>query len=102
MRARATPTRTAARKKTSFHFTVTTVLNGATVPLPGARITLRDQAATTAANGKATLGLALPHAGSFKAQVTKLGFAAVKVTLHATARRVARRPGRSRRPTFTG
>ncbi len=100
MHAKAQPTRRAAHKTTSFRFTVTTTINGATVPLAGAKVALLGRSALTGSGGHATLRLALPHAGTFKAKVTKLGLKTVTVALHATAaaRRTATRP----RPAFTG
>src|SRR5436305_753872 len=85
MHATVRPARTTVGKPTSFRFTVTTQVNGATVPLAGAKITVLRRSASTANGGHATLRLALPHAGSFKARVTKLGLRTVAVTLHATA-----------------
>lgn len=92
------PTRTVAGKRTSFRFTVTTTINGSSVPLAGAKVSLLGHSALTGSGGHATLRLALPHAGAFKAKATKLGLRTVTVTVHATA--AAHHPGTG--PTFTG
>jgi hypothetical protein len=98
MHASARPTRATAGRSTSFRFTVTTRLNGATVPLSGAKVSLLGHSGVTGTSGHATLRLALPHAGSFKALVSKPGLRTVAVTLRATAGAGATRPV----PSFTG
>ena len=98
MHATVRPARTRAGRRTSFGFTVTTTINGAKVPLAGARVTVLGHSAVTGSEGRATLKLALPHRGTFKAKVTKLGLRTIALPLHATASSGST----GRRPTFTG
>jgi pimeloyl-ACP methyl ester carboxylesterase len=97
MHVTAQPTRTKARRKTSFKFTVKTTINGASVALAGAKVTLLGHSALTGSAGHATLRLALPRPGTFTARVTKLGLKTVSVRLHATAAAPS-----GKRPAFTG
>ena len=99
MHATVQPARRAAGKATNFRFTVKTTINGASVPLSGVKVTLLGHSATTGSGGRATLRLALPHAGTFRAKLTKLGLKSVTLSLHATA---AARRTTTTRPAFTG
>jgi hypothetical protein len=101
LHASVQPTRATAHARKAFRFTVTTTVNGTRLHVTGARVRLLGHSALTGSSGVAKLSLALPHAGTFKATVSKTGFRPVSVTLHAT-----RVPAAARRPTapprFTG
>ncbi len=94
-----------AGKKRAFRFTVTTVVNGSTVKVAGARVSLRGRSASTGTGGAASITVALPHRGTFKATVSKTGYRSVTVPVHATAapkRRTAPAHHPAPAPSFTG
>jgi fermentation-respiration switch protein FrsA (DUF1100 family) len=105
LRVTVKPSSARARAKRSFQFRVTTIVNGSTVPVAGARVALLGHSASSGSGGAATLKLALPHRGRFKATVSKSGYGAASATIHATA--AARRPSAPAHhiapaPSFTG
>ncbi len=101
LHATVSPTRVKARTRHAFHFAVSTVVNGSTIHVVDALVRLLGRSALTAATGSAKLSLALPRAGSFKATVSKAGFKAVTLIVHAFAAPAARRAPPAP-PRFTG
>jgi fermentation-respiration switch protein FrsA (DUF1100 family) len=105
LRVAVKPASARAHNKKAFKFTVTTVVNGSTVKVAGARVLLLGRSATTRSGGDATIAVALPHRGTFKATVSKTGYNSATVSVRATAA-----PGRpsapahhtAPAPTFTG
>jgi fermentation-respiration switch protein FrsA (DUF1100 family) len=99
LHASVQPTRATAHARKAFRFTVTTTVNGTRLHVTGARVRLLGHSALTGSSGVAKLSLALPHAGTFKATVSKTGFQPVTVTVHAT--KAAARPRTRPRPPTT-
>ncbi len=105
LRVAVKPASARAHNKRAFKFTVTTVINGSTVKVAGARVLLLGRSATTGSAGAATVSVALPHRGTFKATVSKTGYRPATVSVRATAA-----PGRpsapahhpAPAPSFTG
>jgi fermentation-respiration switch protein FrsA (DUF1100 family) len=83
------PSHALAGRLTTFHFTVTTDVNGARVRVVGARVRLLGHSASTGGRGQATLRLALPHAGRFTAHVSKPDFPGATARVRAAAPRGA-------------
>ncbi|HSO99134.1 MAG TPA: CocE/NonD family hydrolase [Solirubrobacteraceae bacterium] len=98
--ATVTPAQRTAGRQGAFRFRATAMINGQRTPVAGVLVKLLGHSARTGPGGVARMTLALPHAGRFRATLSKDGLRTVSATVRATAAPAPRRP--ATRPSFTG